>query len=276
MGKTNVRLSHTDFEALDQAVFELCEYRDLVRFRREVPAILLKVIPSDYFFWAEYSIDPVARRHTLTDYVESSPRVTPELARQMGDGIMKHPFTEYFINGGEHTALRLSDFLTQTQFDGSGVYDVYRHWGFRHNLSVSINGGLGKAAGVGVCDGSRDFTERDRLLLNMLRRHFDRAHRNAKLATARLAAAAEPLAAYNLTPREAEIAHWVAAAKTNPEIAIILRCGIRTVEKHMERILEKLGVENRAAAAVAITRSGGIPLGESVPDVGSSGTGVPL
>ncbi len=251
-----MRLSHKDYAALEQAIFELHEFRDLDRFRREVPAVLLKLIPSDYFFWAEYAIDPRASGQTLTDYVESSPRVTPELARQMGAGLMKHPFTRYFINGGDQTALKISDFFTQTQFRNAGhVYDTYRQWGIQHNLSVSLRAAPGKAAGVGVCDSRRDFTERDRLMLNLLQRHFDQAHCNAKLATARAAAPAKPLAVYDLTPREAEVAHWVAAGKTNPEIAIILNCGVRTTEKHMERILEKIGVENRATAAVAIVRA---------------------
>jgi DNA-binding CsgD family transcriptional regulator len=108
---------------------------------------------------------------------------------------------------------------------------------------------------VGLCDDRRDFTERDRLMLNLLQRHFDQAHHNAKLATARVAAPAKPLAAYDLTPRETEIARWVAAGKTNPEISIILNCGVRTIEKHMERILEKIGVENRTTAAAVIVRA---------------------
>ena len=140
----SMRLSHKDYAALEQAMFELHEFRDLDRFRREVPAVLLKLIPSDYFFWAEYAIDPRACGQTLTDYVESSPRVTPGLARQMGAGIMKHPFTQYFINGGEQTALKISDFYTQAHFRGSGIYDTYRQWGFKHNLSVSLGATPGR------------------------------------------------------------------------------------------------------------------------------------
>jgi DNA-binding CsgD family transcriptional regulator len=52
-----------------------------------------------------------------------------------------------------------------------------------------------------------------------------------------------------LTNREAEVLAWVAQAKRNGEIAIILGISERTVQKHMERVLAKLGVENRTAAA---------------------------
>lgn len=52
-----------------------------------------------------------------------------------------------------------------------------------------------------------------------------------------------------LTPRETEVLAWVARGKTNRDIAEILGMSHRTVNKHLEHIFEKLGVETRAAAA---------------------------
>jgi CheY-like chemotaxis protein/DNA-binding CsgD family transcriptional regulator len=52
-----------------------------------------------------------------------------------------------------------------------------------------------------------------------------------------------------LTPRQAEVLYWIAQGKTNAEIAIILGTSPRTVEKHVEQLLERLGVENRVTAA---------------------------
>lgn len=52
-----------------------------------------------------------------------------------------------------------------------------------------------------------------------------------------------------LTPRETEVLTWVARGKTNRDIADILGMSHRTVNKHLEHIFEKLGVETRAAAA---------------------------
>lgn len=45
---------------------------------------------------------------------------------------------------------------------------------------------------------------------------------------------------------------WVAQGKTDREIAAILACAPKTVEKHLEHIFDKLEVPNRAAAAVAV------------------------
>ncbi|MFQ5779122.1 MAG: LuxR C-terminal-related transcriptional regulator [Terriglobia bacterium] len=52
-----------------------------------------------------------------------------------------------------------------------------------------------------------------------------------------------------LTAREAEVLAWVARGKTNAEIGAILGLSPRTVQKHLERVFSKLGVENRTAAA---------------------------
>src|SRR4029077_14099049 len=52
-----------------------------------------------------------------------------------------------------------------------------------------------------------------------------------------------------LTTREGEVLSWLAKGKTNRDIAQILGLSPRTVDKHLEQIYAKLGVENRTAAA---------------------------
>jgi len=61
--------------------------------------------------------------------------------------------------------------------------------------------------------------------------------------------------AFKLTAREAEVLYWVVKGKINRDIADILGSSPATVKKHLERILAKLGVETRtAAAAMALQR----------------------
>jgi DNA-binding response OmpR family regulator/DNA-binding CsgD family transcriptional regulator len=55
--------------------------------------------------------------------------------------------------------------------------------------------------------------------------------------------------AFKLTAREAEVLYWVVKGKINRDIADILGSSPGTVKKHLERILAKLGVETRTAAA---------------------------
>jgi DNA-binding NarL/FixJ family response regulator len=58
-----------------------------------------------------------------------------------------------------------------------------------------------------------------------------------------------------LTEREAEVLGWLTRGKANREISEILGISPRTVNKHLERIFAKLGVENRAAATSVAMRS---------------------
>ncbi|MES0879861.1 response regulator [Roseibium sp. SCP14] len=55
---------------------------------------------------------------------------------------------------------------------------------------------------------------------------------------------------FDLTQREAEVLTWIAKGKANKDIGEILRLSPRTVNKHLEQVFIKLGVENRTSAAV--------------------------
>jgi DNA-binding response OmpR family regulator/DNA-binding CsgD family transcriptional regulator len=61
-----------------------------------------------------------------------------------------------------------------------------------------------------------------------------------------------------VTEREAEVLLWIARGKSNRDIAEILDLSPRTVNKHLEQIYAKLGVENRASAAALAVRTIGI------------------
>lgn len=58
-----------------------------------------------------------------------------------------------------------------------------------------------------------------------------------------------------LTSREGEVLSWLSKGKTNRDIAQILELSPRTVDKHLEQIYAKLGVENRTAAAAVANAS---------------------
>jgi DNA-binding NarL/FixJ family response regulator len=59
----------------------------------------------------------------------------------------------------------------------------------------------------------------------------------------------------NLTIREAEVLLWIARGKSNRDIGEILSLSPRTVNKHLEQVYAKLGVENRTSAAALAMRT---------------------
>lgn len=60
-----------------------------------------------------------------------------------------------------------------------------------------------------------------------------------------------------LTNREAEVLCWTAEGKNNREIAVLLNISFRTVEKHLEKVFHKLGIENRQSAIRVLTDAAG-------------------
>lgn len=84
-------------------------------------------------------------------------------------------------------------------------------------------------------------------------------HRIIVLEEASTTLMTDQLTSLGLSKREAEVLAWVGQGKTNDEIGQILGCSRRTVQKHLEHIYTKFGVENRTAATTyAIEKSGHI------------------
>jgi DNA-binding NarL/FixJ family response regulator len=75
------------------------------------------------------------------------------------------------------------------------------------------------------------------------------------LQTTRATTAPRALSAYGLTGRETEVLHLLAEGRSNAEIGRELELSPRTVEKHVEHILQKLGVKSRAAATRLVTEA---------------------
>ncbi len=59
---------------------------------------------------------------------------------------------------------------------------------------------------------------------------------------------------FGLTRREAEVLYWLTLGKTNRDISAILGLSARTVNKHLEQIFQKMGIDNRTSAAVMADR----------------------
>jgi len=60
----------------------------------------------------------------------------------------------------------------------------------------------------------------------------------------------------SLTPRQKEVLEYIASGRTNDDIARRLVVSRRTVERHVAAILDRLSVENRAAAAAVAVAAG--------------------
>jgi DNA-binding CsgD family transcriptional regulator len=254
------QLSQEDFDLLQAGILELNSFRDLKTFRNALPGIMLRLIPAEYFVWNEILF--IEGTPNLVDFVESTAGVLRPFVQRMTPLFPEHPFNASFMGNPDPTPLMFSDFYTLEELFKTRLYQV-AHAPVAHNpphgwcrqLSVPVLLHPGLISSLNFVGHQEDFTERDREILNIVRKHFKQAYQNTEAATARATAISQPLMSFQLTFREAEIGLWLAEGKSNPEIAAILGLSPRTVEKHVENILAKLKVENRTAAAVLIAGS---------------------
>ena len=93
----------------------------------------------------------------------------------------EHPVITYRVRTKDGQALRLSDFLTQTQLHRLGIYnEYYRRLGVEHVISIMIPAHPAVLIGIPLYRARPDFRERERLLLNLARPHLVQAYRNAE------------------------------------------------------------------------------------------------
>ena len=250
------QVSARDFAALQRAVLALHSHRDLESFRRAVPRIFTRLIPARHFSLADLRLVPEREEIKILDLWEWPVRFTGETRAAMERNLYDHPFAVHARTHGIDGALRLSDFLTLPQLRRTRLYrEVLKPTHRGRLLSIGAMGGPGMATlSLSRPETAPDFTERDRTLLEMLRPHFDQARLNMESESASRANRARSLNGAGLTPREIDVALWMAQGKSTPEISLILGTPVRTIEKHVERILHKLGAENRVVAAITIAR----------------------
>lgn len=150
----------------------------------------------------------------------------------------EHPLVRYHAYQGGRGTQRISDSLPIEQFRRSALYnDYYRRIRIDHAMALPVYVRDGVLVSFVLNRTRRNFTDRERALLDVLRPHLARVYQRLN----RLG---------GLTAREAEVLRWVAAGKSDAQIAAILHISARTVQKHLQHSYEKLGVESRTAAAM--------------------------
>jgi len=154
----------------------------------------------------------------------------------------QHPLVRF--HGYQHGRVtqRISDSVPFDRFRRSALYnDYYQRIRIDHAMALPVYVRDGLLVSFVLNRTRRDFGDRERVLLDILRPHLEKAYRRVHSMG-------------RLTPREAEVMRWVAAGKSDAQIGAILGASPRTVQKHLQRVYEKLGVEGRTAAAMRLVR----------------------
>jgi len=157
-----------------------------------------------------------------------------------------HPLVREHGRNPAAVTRRIQDLLPDSAFQRTSLYnDYYRAIRIDHVMAVPIHVDRHVLVSFVVNRSKRGFSDRDRERVEVIRPHIGHLYR----LSARNRAALPELAAA-LTGREREVLDWLGAGKTDKDIAAILAISPRTVQKHLQRIYEKLGVETRTAAVM--------------------------
>lgn len=170
------RLRPKEIDTLFSYLPELYAHRDLEEFKSSVLRSLSDIVPWEFASYNERDL----RSHTNVFIPEPTPPDLPEAEEALDTHVGENPIVNYYLQTRDGRALRISDFLTQREFRKLGLYnEYYRKVGIDHSLLVGLSITTSPMIAIGFGRNGRDFSERERLLLDTLRPHLIQAYQNA-------------------------------------------------------------------------------------------------
>lgn len=228
------RLDASDVRRFVDAVTEVGSLSDDLPFPPETLELFGTLIPADGVGYCE--LDRVERRELLLVGRDCDTGESP------GEATFwrfepQHPLCAYMRSGGID-AMRISDLLTQREFHRLEIYtEWFRPLSVEHELEVGLPARAGRSKTFLFDRESGDFTDRDRLVLDLLRPHLIRRY-----------------ATWTLQRRAASGLAEIAESGASPEVLILDRAGrIAFAQRSVRRLLgEYFGDRDRAYAPIAV------------------------
>ena len=174
-------LTGADLRAALAFVERIGSAHDSDEYAHETLRGLVALVRCDYGSYVETN-PGAGRAMAFTEPGEALFEDAPgALARNLDD----HPLVTYYAETGEIRALLMSDFLTDRQFRGTQLYDeLFRPAETNYLLSAVLPMPPGLVVGFSLHRRTRDFTERDRTLLDLLEPHLVQAYERSLLRAA--------------------------------------------------------------------------------------------
>jgi DNA-binding CsgD family transcriptional regulator len=236
-----VRLSGSDYRGILEFVRAAGEGEGSDPFPEQVLARLRELIPCDTVSYGDFDRHGHVWRTGVRYSGEPRARVTPAVREAHSRLAYQYPYRPWSPEA--RRPLRWSDLLSRREWHALDLYwEVCRPLDGEYELELWLTTPDGIAGGFAFDSLERDFSERDKLVLDTLQPHLAQLWRNAAARQRK----SRSLAA--LTPREREILLWVARGKSNREIAAVLYLAPGTIRKHLDNVYDKLGVSTRAGA----------------------------
>lgn len=168
------------------------------------------------------------------------------------------PIVEHRVADGDLGAIRVSDIVSSRQFRRTPLYTEYfRPQAIEHMLDLGLapRGSRQRSLILFRARAAPDFSERDRIVLEMLRPHLACRERTSLLRQSLREVQVPEVNGSRypaLTAREREVVELVGSGMTNAEVAAKLWISPSTVKKHLENVYAKVGIGRRAVAATLL------------------------
>ncbi len=168
---------------------------------------------------------------------------------------MEHPIMRHYAHHGIGRAMRVSDVVTQAEFERNPIYlHCMQPHGLRFTLAMVFSAVPGRQTAISFDRRDHDFSAREVALVELLAPHLAGLLNRFELHTGNKLPWREPTTRdwlagdLGVSNREAELLLRLAEGLSNREIGAEVQLAEATVKKHFENAFRKLGVTNRLAA----------------------------
>jgi DNA-binding CsgD family transcriptional regulator len=228
------------------ALLELDELRD------GLLAALRDAVPCDYVSLNQVGPDP-DRNWSIVE--PSMPEHALEVFYRLAH---QNPLAARHLRTRDGRPYRISDVVSRAQFQDTDLYrELYAPIGVEYQISFALPSAGEEILAIALSRREADFTDEERELLAVARPHLIQIYRNALqhsdvLSRPSLGSVSAPdqwtLQGLGLTPAQANVLRLIAGGQSTSNIASELGISERTVQKHLERVYNRLGVGDRSAA----------------------------
>ncbi|MEU8380878.1 helix-turn-helix domain-containing protein [Streptosporangium sp. NPDC048865] len=161
----------------------------------------------------------------------------------------RHPLIRHYVRTADRRPLAITDLMSLRRWRSSATgSDIHVVTGFYDHLALPLLSPPGTMRAFALGREKETFTRQEREFVERLHPLLIAMDRKARLSRS-------PAAQNRLTPREEQVLELIATGITRQVAARRLRISIRTLDKHLEVIYRKLGVNSHVQAVLWLNAS---------------------
>ena len=200
---------------------------------RDLLGSVAALIGADRSYWNRSALQPRRLIAEVGYPANWDPDDSDATYEEWAEHVAEHPI----MSGRIEPVVSVSDVYSRYQFRRTWLYRHFFAPDLEHEIGLHLSRPAAELHLVYLSRGpGRDFSQRDRMVLQLLRPHLDAAFRRLAFPSP------------TLTPRETEVLRCVRDGDSNSQVARRLGITEATVEKHLEHVYARTGAQSRIQA----------------------------